>query len=78
VTLYRPRRARDKVVAGARLTKVEGGYALRAELEDGHVVALLPTSDTRELQAHGIETRGAIVIERRRIDGSVVQTLKAR
>jgi hypothetical protein len=42
------------------------------------VVALLPTSDTRELQAHGIETRGAIVIERRRIDGSVVQTLRAR
>ena len=78
VTLYRPRRARDKVVAGARLTKVESGYALRAELDDGHVVALLPTSDTRELRAHGIETRGAIVIERRRIDGSVVQTLRAR
>ena len=78
VTLYRPRRARNKVVAGAQLTKVEDGYALRAELEDGHVVALLPTSDTRELRAHGIETRGAIVIERRRTDGSVVQTLRAR
>jgi len=76
VTLYRPHRADVAVPSMAKLERLDGGYALRAELSDGHVVALMPTVDGAMLAKHGLESRGKIVVERRRADGSVVQGLR--
>jgi len=38
-------------------------------------VALLPTDDAKELAAEGLSSRGAIQIQLRRADGSVVETV---
>jgi len=76
VTIMRPHRAGEKVPDEARLQRVDGGYVLTAALSDGRVVALLPTDDSATLAAEGLEAPGKIVVERRRLDGSVVQTVR--
>ncbi len=43
VTLYRPYRAGKEPPREAELTRLEGGYLLRARLPDGELAALLPT-----------------------------------
>ena len=74
VTLYRPHRAAQAVPRGAKLTRIDGGYVLTAELSDGRVTALLPTDDAATLSAEGLQTTGAIVVWRQWVDG-MVQTL---
>ena len=76
VTIMRPHRAGEKVPGEAKLRRIDGGYVLTAALTDGRVVALLPTDDSATLTAEGLETPGKIVVERRRPDGSVVQTVQ--
>ena len=76
VTIMRPHRAGEKVPGEAKLRRIDGGYVLTAALSDGQVVALLPTDDSATLAAEGLEAPGKIVVERRRPDGSVVQTVR--
>ncbi len=76
VTLLRPHRAGQTVPKQAALTRVDGGYVLSAGLPDGSVVALLPTRDAAAIAAEGLESTGKIVAQRRRADGSAVQTIQ--
>ncbi len=69
VALYRPHRAKDAVPAEAELQPLPGGYALRAKLTDGELVALLPTDDQQALSALGLTAKGRVVAERRCADG---------
>ncbi len=75
VALYRPHRSSQAVPSTAELKRIDGGYVLTAELSDGRVVALLPTDDSAMLAAEGLTTTGAIVIQRRRAGGSVIETV---
>lgn len=75
VTLYRPHRATEPVAAGAELKRIVGGYALRAAVGDGDVVALLPAEDNAKLHGHGLVSDGQIVVRRRRADGTAVRTV---
>jgi len=64
VALYRPHRIGQQVPSKAQLKPIEGGYVLTAELSDGQTVeARLPKSD------------GPIHVQRRRADGTVVDTV---
>ncbi len=75
VTLYRPHRSGDTAAYASLLKPIDGGYVLTADVADGRVVALLPTDDAKELTAEGLSSRGAIQIQLRRADGSVVETV---
>ena len=75
VTLLRPHRAGEDVPRKAELQRVDGGYILAADLSDGLVLILLPIDETATVAADGQETTGKILIQRRRADGTVVQTL---
>jgi len=75
VTLYRPHRSGETVARPSLLKAIDGGYVLTADVADGRVVALLPTDDAKELAAEGLSSRGAIQIQLRRADGSVVETV---
>jgi len=75
VALYRPHRSGQTVPRTATLKRIEGGYVLVADLSGGRVVALLPTNDSATLSAEGLTTIGAIVIQRRRADGTAVETV---
>ena len=63
VTVYWPRKAKEKVKKRAILETIPGGYVLRIDLPDGKLTALLPRDDAAELTADGIATRGAIKIK---------------
>ncbi len=71
VAVYRPHRTAQAVPRDAKLRQIDGGYVLTAKLSDGQVVALLPTDDSAKLSAEGLNTTGAILIQRRRSDGTV-------
>ena len=60
VTLYRPHRIEDQLPHQADLEKINGGYALKVKLSDGHFTALLPTDDNAQLQAYGLKSKGKI------------------
>jgi hypothetical protein len=77
VMLARPHRAGEEVPRGANLKRTGGGYLLEADLSDGRVLALLPFDETATVAADGLETTGKILVQRRRADGTVVQTLTA-
>jgi len=64
VVLYRPHRASQPLPREAELKKVLGGYYLTAQLSDGSVRAILPTGDDTPLRFEGLQTRGAVVLER--------------
>ncbi|MBI2478671.1 MAG: hypothetical protein HYV60_08570 [Planctomycetia bacterium] len=76
VALYRPYREGHQPPRVEKLKRIEGGYVLTADVTDGHVVALLPTDDSASLSAEGISTHGLVLVQRRGIDGSVVETLQ--
>ncbi len=76
VALYRPHRDGNQPPRNEKLTKIDGGYVLTADLTDGQVVALLPTDDSALLSADGLSADGAILVQRRDKDGNVVATLK--
>ena len=76
MALYRPHRAAQAVPEGGDLKRIEGGYLLTADLSDGRVIALLPNDDRATLTADGLTTVGAILVQRRRADGSVAETVK--
>ena len=69
VTLYRPHRVSDTVPRAAKLERIEGGYALAVELSEGEFTALLPTDDTKTLEADGLTTTGAIKFKLEKPDG---------
>jgi hypothetical protein len=71
VAVYRPCRTGQTVARGAKLSRIDGGYALTVELSDGRVVALLPTDESATLAAEGLTTTGAILVQRRRADATV-------
>jgi len=73
VTLYRPHRKSDVPPTAATLKKLDGGYVLTADVIDGRVIALLPTSDAADLASDGLTSTGAIVIQHRKFDGTVTQ-----
>jgi hypothetical protein len=75
VTLYRPHRKSDTPPAAAALKKLDGGYLLTADVVDGRVIALLPTVDTAKLSVDGLKSTGAIVVQHRKADGAVTQTV---
>ena len=79
VALYRPHKAGETPVAGGTLEKIDGGYALRAPLENnGELIALLPASDDTPLEAHGLKGEpGELVARRIGSDGTVKQELRA-
>jgi hypothetical protein len=76
VALYRPYRDGKEPPRKEKLTKIDGGYVLTAELADGQVVALLPTDDSASLSAEGLSADGTILVQRRGKDGNVVATLQ--
>jgi hypothetical protein len=75
VTLYRPHRSSDEPPTAAALKKLDGGYVLTADVIDGRVVALLPTIDAAKLASDGLTSAGAIVVQHRKADGTVTQTV---
>ncbi|MAD79740.1 MAG: hypothetical protein CMJ50_02690 [Planctomycetaceae bacterium] len=76
VALYRPYRDGHEPPREEKLTRIDGGYVLTADLTDGQVVALLPNDDSASLSAVGISSDGGILVQRRSTDGSVVATLQ--
>lgn len=74
VALYRPYRDGDDPPHEEKLTRINGGYLLKADLADGRVVALLPTDDSASLSGEGLKADGTILIQRLRADGSVVDS----
>jgi hypothetical protein len=76
VALYRPYRDGHEPPRKEKLTRIDGGYVLTADLTDGQVMALLPNDDSASLSAEGVSTDGAILVQRRGMDGSVVATLQ--
>jgi len=60
VTLYRPHRAETQLPKEVRLEKIDGGYALEVELLNGKFTVLLPTDDRADIQAYGLQSKGAI------------------
>ena len=76
MALYRPYRDGDDLPRKEKLTRINGGYLLNADLTDGRVVALLPTDDSASLSGEGLTTDGTILIQRRRADGSVVASVQ--
>jgi hypothetical protein len=76
VALFRPYRDATEPPHKEKLTRIDGGYVLTAELADGQVVALLPTDDSASLSAEGLSTDGTILVQRRGKNGSVVTTLQ--
>mgnify|MGYP005843206943 CR=1 FL=1 len=75
IALYRPHRKSVTPPAAATLKKLDGGYVLTADVVDGRVIALLPTSDTARLTSEGLSSSGAIVAQHRGVDGTVIQTV---
>jgi len=60
VTLYRPHRVEQKVPQKAVLERIDGGYALDAEISNGKFTVLLPIDDKTEMKAYGLQSKGAI------------------
>ena len=60
VTIYVPRRAKERVLNEAGLEKIEGGYALKVKLHNKKFAALLPTDDSASLRAFGLKSKGTI------------------
>jgi hypothetical protein len=75
VTLYRVRRGSEPARQQAEVKQLTGGYVLKAEVSDGRVLALLPSSDSAKLVAEDMATQGKILVQRHRQDGSQVGTL---
>jgi hypothetical protein len=50
---------------------------LTAEVTGGRIVALLPTSDSTELAAEGVKTKGVIAVQKQGADGTALQTVRA-
>ncbi|MCA9132662.1 MAG: DUF4962 domain-containing protein [Planctomycetales bacterium] len=76
VTLYRPHRAGATVPAVQKLTRIEGGYLLEADLTEGRITALLPNDDAVTLSAAGLSTQGKILLQRRGPDEAVRETVQ--
>jgi len=74
VTLYRPHRVGAKVPEGAELKHLDGGYLLEAELNDGRIIALLPTSEAT-FSAEGLTAEVHPLIQRLGADGKEIQTM---
>ena len=71
VTVYRPHLTGESVPGRAELTRVDGGYAVQAELTDGGSVAvLLPVRDNTVVEAFGMKGR-AVTVKLSRPDGTV-------
>lgn len=75
VTVMRPHRQAESAPEPAKLEKLDGGYVLTAVVDGGTLAALLPTDDQALLEAHGLSSRGAIVIERRGPDGKAIERI---
>jgi hypothetical protein len=75
VALFWPHPSGRNIPRQAELTRIGGGYVLSASLSHGRVVALLPVDDAATLRAEGLVAKGQIVVQGRRADGSVVETL---
>jgi hypothetical protein len=77
VTIYRPHRVEQPVPEQASLEQIDGGYTLQVELSEGKFTALLPTDDQASLQAHGLQSKGAIKCRLERV-GQPPQILEVR
>ena len=75
VALYRPHRKNDTPPVAATLRQLDGGYVLTADAVDGRVVALLPTVDSATLTSDGLTSTGNLVVQHRKSDGTVTQTV---
>ncbi len=69
VTLYRPHRSGDTVPKQATLTRVDDGYSLNAEIQDGRIEAFLPVADS---------DKETIQVRRWDAEGNEVETVEAR
>ena len=76
VTLLRPHRKGADMPTEAQLQRTKGGYVLSADLSDGRVIALLPLDESAHVSASGLSTTGAIVVQRKAADGSIVETVR--
>lgn len=72
ITLIRPHKADEPVPTEASLEKIAGGYLLKAKLEDGSIVALLPTDDKATLKEDGLSSTGKLLIQRRDQNGKAI------
>jgi len=66
VTVYWPHRAKDKIKRRAVLENIRGGYALRIDLADGKLTALLPNNDSKTMEISGLQSKGNISLELQR------------
>ena len=71
VTLYRPHRIEEKTPRDASLEEIAGGYVLKVKLSDGRLTALLGSEDGAVLKAGGLESKGPIKVELRRVGKDV-------
>lgn len=76
IAVYRPYRIGKNAPRGQELTKIDGGYVLKAELADGSIVALLSTNDAAPLSAEGLTTEGPILIQRRTANDEISATVQ--
>ncbi len=60
----------------ASLEPIEGGYLLKAKLSNGELTALLPTDDTKTLEADNLKTTGAIKLKLETSTGQPPQILE--
>ncbi len=71
VTLYRPHRIESQAPRDASLEEIAGGYVLKVKLSDGRLTALLGSEDGAVLKAGGLESKGPIKVELRRVGKDV-------
>ncbi len=63
ITVYRPYRLEDGFAGQSGYDVIDGGYLLHAGWPGGKLTALLPTDDTKTLEANGMTTKGAIKLK---------------
>ncbi|MHC4227245.1 MAG: DUF4962 domain-containing protein [Planctomycetota bacterium] len=68
VTLYHSHKFRDDISWRGALRSIPGGYVLTAGASGKKLTALLPTDDTKTLEAEGMTTTGAVKLKLERLD----------
>jgi hypothetical protein len=63
LTLYRLHKVSDDIVGEATLQSIPGGYILKAGQSGQNLTALLPTDDSKTLEADNLKTTGAIKLK---------------
>ncbi|MHB8901535.1 MAG: DUF4962 domain-containing protein [Thermoguttaceae bacterium] len=75
IALLCPHRKADDPPREAKLERIAGGYVLSVKLPDGSATMLLPTDDSAELSAGGLQAKGKLAVARYAADGSLQESI---